>query len=377
MNFMLQTRSRRFALYALTIVVGMVVSCVILAVIGYNSNQKLPSGPAITDRMEQLDKIRLQEAFHLKAELGDAIWPGYAALEAPVIIWNQDYEFLFGVSAPPSDWEQVPDDDFEGDIYFRRPADDPQNFAVPVGEQWAASVFTKYRLDASLISAIRELMPPVILDIFPYRIFIQPSELQIAGVQHEYFHVVQAVFAPEKFAEAEAIYQYDDRYWALDGDMQPAWREEIDLLIKAAEISSDSDAAELARQFLAQRDQRRQDFSLDADLIAYEMSIEWLEGTAKYVELRSWLVAGSDRTYLPLAAMGNDPDFENYEDFDGQWNQAIRQSRHQAKESGDVRFYYTGMLQAFLLDRLMPDWKARGMEDGVTLEGLLQEAVTQ
>ena len=80
MNFMLQTRRRRFALYALTIVAGMVVSCLVLAVIGYNSNQKLPSGPEITDRMTPLDKVRLEEALHLKSELGDAVWPGYAGL---------------------------------------------------------------------------------------------------------------------------------------------------------------------------------------------------------------------------------------------------------------------------------------------------------
>jgi hypothetical protein len=35
------------------------------------------------------------------------------------------------------------------------------------------------------------------------------------------------------------------------------------------------------------------------------------------------------------------------------------------------------MLQAFLLDRLMPDWKAQIMEDGETLESLLREALTE
>ena len=223
MNFMIQTRNRRFALYALTIVAGMVLSCLVLAVIGYNSNQKLPSGPEITNRMVPLDKVRLAEALRLKTALGDAVWQGYAQLDAPIIIWNEDYEFLFKMNMPSSDWEDVSDDDFEGVPYFRRPADNPQNFAVQVGDQWAASVFTKYQLDISLITAIRDLLPPVISEIFPYKIFIQPSELQIAGVQHEYFHVIQALNAPEKFAAAEGIYQYDEKYWSLDGDMQPAW----------------------------------------------------------------------------------------------------------------------------------------------------------
>ncbi len=377
MNFMLQTRSRRFTLYALTIVTGMVISCAALALIGYNSNQKLPTGPEITDRMDPLDKVRLSEALHLKSELGDSIWSGYANLDAPIIIWNDDYEFIFGVSNPPDGWEEVPGDDYEGQPYYRRPADDPQNFAVQVGDQWAASIFTKYLVDFTLISAIRDLLPPVIADIFPYRIFIQPSERQISGVQHEYFHVMQVKIDPQKFYEVEAVHEFGYRYWENDGEMQPAWGEEIDLLIKAVGASSEGGAAELGRQFLAQRDQRRRDFGLDADLIAYEVRLEWLEGTAKYVDLRSWQEAAHNHGYLSLPGMAADPDFKDYETFESHWNQEMRQARQQANKEGNVRFYYTGMLQSCLLDRLMPDWKDRITQEGIYLEDLLREAVAQ
>lgn len=377
MNFMLQTRGRRFTLYALTIVAGMVISCAVLAFIGYRSNQKLPTGPKFSDRMDALDKIRLSEALYLKTELGDAIWPGYAALASPVIIWNDDYEFLFGVSNPPDGWEEVPADEFEGQPYFRRPADDAQNFAVQVGDQWAASIFTKHLLDFSLISAITDLLPPIIVDIFPYQIFIQPSERQISVLQHEYFHVMQITINPQKFADAEAVYEFGDRYWEKDSEMQSAWGEEIDLLIKAREASSDGDAAELGRQFLAQRGARRLDFGLDADLIAYEVRLEWLEGTAKYVELRSWQQADSDHGYLSFPEMANDPDFKDYETYESHWSQEMRTARGQANREGDTRFYYSGMLQAYLLDRLMPDWKERITGEGVYLEDLLREAVAK
>jgi hypothetical protein len=377
MNFMIQTRSRRFALYGLTILAGILVSCIILALIGYNSNQKLPDGPEITNRMTPIDKVRLSEALHLKTELGDAIWEGFADLDTPVIIWNEEFEFLFNMNTPPAKWEEVPDDDFEGQPYFRRPAENPQNFAVQVGEQWAGSIFTKYQLDKSLITAVSALLPTLISDIFPYKIFIQPSDLQIAGVQHEVFHVFQRLYSPEKFTNAEATYQFDESYWLLDGDMQPAWQEEIELLIEAVKSSSDSEAVEFIRQFLIQRDQRRQDFGLSADLIAFEVSMEWLEGTAKYVELRSWEEAARDPNYVPVVEMAADPDFEDYEEFQSQWNQAIRQTRRQAGVEGDVRFYYTGMLQAYLLDRLMPDWKERILENGVFLDDLLREALDQ
>jgi len=377
MNFMIQTRGRRFALYALTILVGMLFSCVILGMIGYNSNQKLATVSQVTDSLGILDKDRLAEALQLKAELGDQIWLGFTALEAPVIIWNEAYEFLFGVSSPPKGWEAVPDDHFDGEPYYRRAANDPQNFAVLVEGQWVASIFTKSLVDSSLISGIKDLLPPIIADIFPYRLVIQPSELQICAVQHEYFHVFQVVEAPQKFAAAEEAYKLGEAYWQIDEQMQEAWREEIDLLIDAVGAVTDEDAADLVQQFLSHRDQRRKETGLDAAMIAYERQFEWLEGTAKYVELRSWEVAFHDRGYLPLPEMQVDEDFKSYNTFESHWDREISQARRQAGEEGDVRFYYTGMLQAYLLDRLLPDWQSRILEEGIYLEDLLREAVNQ
>jgi hypothetical protein len=196
-------------------------------------------------------------------------------------------------------------------------------------------------------------------------------------VQHESFHVLQAEFAPEKFAAVENVYEVGDRYWMVDAEMRLAWGEEVGLLIDAVEASSDGDAVEIGRRFLSQRDQRRRDFGLDADLIAYEMQIEWLEGTAKYVELRSWEEASSDHGFVSLSGMVDDPDFKDYETYDSRWNQEMRTAREQAKREGDTRFYYSGMLQAFLLDRLMPDWKERIFEEGIYLEDLLRETLAE
>jgi len=116
---------------------------------------------------------------------------------------------------------------------------------------------------------------------------------------------------------------------------------------------------------------------LDADLIAFEVRLEWLEGTAKFVELRSWEEAYSYHGYVSLPEMAADPDFKDYETFESHWSQEMRQARQQASREGDVRFYYTGMLQAYLLDRLMPDWKEHITAEGVYLEDLLKEAVAR
>lgn len=47
-----------------------------------------------------------------------------------------------------------------------------------------------------------------------------------------------------------------------------------------------------------------------------------------------------------------------------------------ARAGDESRFYYTGMAQAVLLDRLDPDWKSWLFEPGVWLEDLLVEAIS-
>jgi len=49
--------------------------------------------------------------------------------------------------------------------------------------------------------------------------------------------------------------------------------------------------------------------------------------------------------------------------------------RRMANDEGDGRFYYSGMAQAFLLDRLRPDWKSKAFDEDIWLEDLLAEAV--
>jgi len=39
----------------------------------------------------------------------------------------------------------------------------------------------------------------------------------------------------------------------------------------------------------------------------------------------------------------------------------------------EPRFYYTGMLQAVMLDRLLPEWKKDAFKEGVYLENLLEK----
>ena len=370
-----QRRSRRKIL--LWIVIGLAGLCLAGAGLSVLSNQSLPDRIESSDRLSELDKARLAETLRLKQELGDQVWPGLAAAEIPILLWNRDYSFLVGLSngVIPAGWAETAGDTIQGRPYYRQVSHDPQNFAVQVGDHWAASMGSKLEADLFVREMIQESLPPPINQIIPYRLLIQPSEVQMSAVLHEAFHVFQRDVAQAQFQDAELAYRDGASYWAIDPEMNEAWQEEIELLAGALDASSDEQTADLVGQFLTRRQERRLAHKLGPELVAFEQRFEWLEGLAKYVELEIWRQAAETGDYQPLPTMAEDPDFDAYTGFDGRWSLEIGQMKRQADQEGDTRFYYTGMAQATLLDRLAPGWKEQVMKEGLWLEDLLAQAV--
>ncbi|HFD38773.1 MAG TPA: hypothetical protein ENJ31_02820 [Anaerolineae bacterium] len=341
------------------------------------SNLSLPTSSQAADQLDDLEKARLSEAFHLKETLGDTIWPGWGRAHIPTLLWNEEYAFLIGHSAPPAGWSEVEGDAFQGQPYYRQRWSDPKAFPVLVGDRWVASMSVKTWTQLSLQEQIQDDLPPALKPIFPYRLVLRryTSDWHIAALLHESFHAYQAEVALARFEDAQRAYRDETLYKSIDLAMREAWQREIDLLIQAVQATSDAEAAELACRFLHQRVQRRQEQGLDPALIAYERRLEWLEGLAKYVELTSWREASAP-AYEPLPDLVPDPDFHDYTLFQQRWSQELKQMKRQASREGDSRFYYTGMAQAVLLDRLAPGWKARILSENAWLEELLNEAVT-
>lgn len=359
----------------LLVMAGLLLLCLAGATFSALSNRSLLQPPTEMERLPNIDKLRVREAQHLWASLGDTVWPAFTEREIPLIVWNQQWSFLIGLDQPPAGWQPVPGDDFLGESYYRQASDDPQNFAVPIGDRWAASLATKSETDAYLIELFREFLPPLIESVFPYRLLIQPSEVQISGLIHESFHVYQQINAPMRLAAAEAVHQSGDAYWKVDEQMHQDWKLEIALLAQALQAKDDQQSADLGRQFLEQRQQRRARIALSAEMIAYERQLEWEEGLAKYVELGIWEAAFNSADYLPV--LTGDPDFEEYQTFPQRFKQELSQMKRQAQREGETRFYYTGMAQARLLDRLLPGWKGRILQEGIWLEDLLYHAIQE
>jgi hypothetical protein len=332
----------------------------------------------LVDRLESIDKIRLEEMLHLKKALGEAVWPGLGEMNIPISLHNQTYSFLIGYPGkPPADWEVVEGDAFQLKPYYRKTDQNAQNFAILIGDTWVAGMATKTETDRFLVELYQGFLPPVIEQVFPYRLLLQPSETQIGGVLHESFHVFQALSTPERLDAAEKAHKLGERYWNADAQSLDLWKEEMNLLAKALGAKTDKDAAESAKEFLAHRQSRRQQAGLAPELIDYERQLEWEEGLAKYVELAFLRQAYESKDYQPIAAMSEDASFKAYQAFKQRWSQEIIQMKLEINQKGEVSLYQTGMAQAFLLDRLSPGWKAKALKEGVFLEDLLKEAAAK
>jgi hypothetical protein len=194
-------------------------------------------------------------------------------------------------------------------------------------------------------------------------------------IAHESFHAYQGMRVPQKLADSENTSRdYEQQYPWDDTSLQANWQTELDLLTEALRSTDENQSAELALQFLEIRADRRASAQLNENLIAYEQQREWLEGLARYAELEIWRLAG-DSSYTPVPETSEDPEFNAYRDYSRRWTNELNQISRMSTDEGDGRFYYTGMAQAFLLDRLMPEWKERAFEEDVWLEDLLRSAV--
>jgi len=334
--------------------VGLVV--ILVAALGMEpaANQaSVPSGEQKSAQsrpsLSAEDKVEIVEALRLKSETGNQIWPGLAGSDIPVVLYNAAFEFLVGEFHPPQPWEAVPGDEFEGRPYFRRAAVKPQSFAVKVGDRWAGRIGTLEWMQSQI----------------PIRL---GRDYHLVALLHEVFHAFQAARAPKRFARALDAYQAEKRYPFKDPDFATAWTEEGAALAQALKAADDALARRLAGKFLEIRKSRRDRAGLDRSLLDYERELEWLEGTAKYAEVRFYELAGARTNKTAAIEFASALPFLLQFDF-------VRLERQLAAQDGDLRFYLSGMAQARLLDRLSPAWKSKTDLATLNLEDILTAVI--
>jgi len=371
---------------------GLIVLCILAVAASALSNLNLPQHSSTLDRLSELEKARLSEVLHLRTVLGDAAWPGWSQADIPLIVYNEKYAFLVGYPNPPAGWmkvptleprggpwEEVPGDVFEGHPYYRTPITNPQKtpegFTVLVGDRWVATFQTREYGEVEFYRGFRQNLPPFISNLIPVRLawalLMGKTESYIAALEHESFHAYEGIQAVDRLNASEGMYTVEGNY-PFDA-MEEPWKQEMNVLVKAAQADTDSEAIDLARQFLQMRSSRRA--GLSAEQVDFERLREWEEGLAKYAELEITRLAAAGSGYHPVEGISQDKDFNNYKNQQQFWSEQLNEAKYTQGRSGDTRFYYSGNALAVLLDRLSPGWKPHALPGGEYLDDLLQETL--
>jgi hypothetical protein len=193
------------------------------------------------------------------------------------------------------------------------------------------------------------------------------TDTYIAALEHESFHAYQGIQSVDQLYASEEMYAVMEGY-PFDAMADP-WEQEMDVLLRAAQVDSEVEAGDLVREFLQLRASRRE--GLTSAQVELERLREWEEGLAKYAELDITRQAEADGGYYPVEAMAQDKDFKSYAGQQEFWSNQLKEAANTRGRSGDVRFYYSGNALAVVLDRLMPGWKLRAIPGGEFLDVLL------
>ena len=376
----------------------LLIFVILLMAISALYNLTLSDSSAVTEKLTASQKAYIAEYFNLQEEMMSDIWSDYDDIVVPVVVYNEEYAFLVGVADPDSGWFKMPsmehrgdewkvveDDNFNGEQYYRQYLPDPnitpENFTVKVGSTWVSTMQTREFAEVSFYNGFKNELPPGINLIFPYKIFwnliMGEAESYTAGLIHEAFHGYQGSRTIQKFSKAEFFAQKSNEYpWHLDRNSS-GWRDEADLLMKAYESGDDADALKFIREYLNVRDDRRREADLSEEMIEYEKNREWLEGLAKYTELKIGMVADEKSGYEPVTEIKDLGDFNNYNKRDEYFRNQLSEVPRAAARSGESRFYYGGMLQAMLLDRMARGWKNEIFDEDIFLEDLLRKSVSE
>jgi hypothetical protein len=318
--------------------------------------------------LSESDKNQLAEALRIKRAFGETIWPGLADAVIPFLIYNEEWQFLIGHPHPPASWKKAGGDVFEGQPYFMKPAEGNQAFAVKVGDLWAGSLDGLESMNREMEKQVKERFQDREVTPAMLQMFLQTPGQHVAALLHEAFHAFQAMSFPRRFEQALSAYTFEEDYPHHNRAFVEAWNEE-GLLLGRAYAERDGDAMKsLVRQFLDLREKRRRSAGLPPQMLAFERDLEWLEGLGKYAEIR-----------FAELAYREAQDKDRAKGYRVAFNRARvdMQSRltRLGEQSGDLRFYLSGAVQAMLLDRLLPEWKTEFEQVSPSLEELLARAV--
>ena len=295
-------------------------------------------------RLNDIDRVRLAEAFHIGDALGDQLWAGWTKAPFAVLLVTAEHEFLIRHSKPSSDFVLLGDDALlKSKIYYRQRTQ-PLNFLA---------TFPMAGVPTIVVGQAENTAK-------------KTSTPWVVTVLHEHFHQLQ-YSQPRYYDDVNALgLSRGDQtgMWMLNYPFPYDWMEMEEhfsllslLLADALEAQTRSD---FSRKLAAYRAQRRElELTLSPDDYKYFSFQLWQEGIARYTEYRiAKLAAGRYQPSRAFRALGDYQPFARVADATkrGILND-LRIS--QLEDYKRVMFYALGAGEGLLLDRANPRWRHR------------------
>ena len=342
-----------------------------------------------TNRLE-VDPLLIRQAhavWQVIASPDNSIWPGWDASDTPIMI------YLPGVQEILINHPNVPDDfkKYTGpvkfgdyDIFFRNKTTvlelDGQNTSIDVfGVRTLVVADTLSNRKNNLRGILDDPTPTEKkLKNLQYSSLRAGAYSQLALIAHEAFHVFQERELGHGYANEANIKLYP----CLSVENNVGNSLEALALEESLFATDEKVAREAAIRWLAIRKDRRS--KLDPRMIEYEDRNEFIEGTAKYVEVKLMeVLEGTEPEPTLWFAQG----FSGFEDLSWHRKNTInamgRILSGQISVNNDrygtspVRFrlYYSGTAIALLLDQIAPNWKRDIADPKATLTSLAEKAL--
>jgi|GEM_PF-1079767 len=286
------------------------------------------------------DLLAIRTAQKLVNEYGNTIWPGFGEQVTPILLSSGEYDYLFKHPDPPEGFSKVGG---ETSLYRKKGhlLSRPAATAYPV-----AGVF-------SVIIPAREELIAWVQDKMGLPNFEVTQTEYIRAIIHEIFHVYQI----NSLGGRAGIPNFglSDSSRDLQSRMlnSSEWKERATAIGKLLSEAVKQKELNLVRENLKRAIQKETTSTrnLSTDILSFERYVQWLEGTARYVDTRLMMEVSKheQREKIGIEFQGTSKIKSNLV------------TQLTSKLSGPTpvrdRLAAFGAAKGLLLDRLYPGWK--------------------
>lgn len=293
------------------------------------------------DYLSEQDLKRVQEIYSFLSAEGSNIFEGFDVKDTDLLIYNEEYEFLFSDFQPSGkEWINLGSDNILNKYIFRRLAIESQAFAVKIDSKWVGSFATMDTYHKQMLNMIPIFYPPQLVSI--------DEQYYRAIVIHEMAHAYQGKLCSVRVDKAEHIHNVCSDYY-MDKQFNDLIEQEAKYLELALQSENSDDICNNIQMFLQTRSKRRKDCLMSNNEIHEEQEIEWLEGLARYAEYKA-----SSGSSSPIA-------------------KGLLNITSKVNVKSDDRYYALGMAQYMLIIRLDSSYEQLLFSNNLVLEDVLSE----